>query len=498
MKLRLPIAIVVLALCAMAGPARAETEGRVSLTNAYTEMHPNEAVIDAALVRIWLRSERIGGRNLSFVVDARSDVILKDTPVSFNDWCRGAQRGEDCDTSARNVTMGQLSHLAGIYDLYLMIGSVRPGGTAFTVGRRTFYEAGLVTIDGVAFEKAADKSRFGVFGGLQPDPFTRMVNASYPTVGGYWAYQNVNQWIRFGAFGQGYLGGEPEEDAFSDDPKSGLDRASLFNQNFFRIANGVSLATFLQFDAVPAEDRLAYVDLTYRPSGRYRLRLNLTRYRPVAFELSPQLRGPLVDPDLYDEYRALNPRAPFGRPEVVPDEKLTSAVNMGKVVGHYVTANSITPYVALEYRAREIDGKSAIHGTLGAYTYDPYDTGITARLRFQYQAGYESTALRLGGWLEREMGSPNFILGGGAEAVQVAYDLGPLEVNYPKNAVGYFLHANARYEKPAGIGAFFEVQHFSQVRTRGENEPVPLVPQYSRPSRSATELTTLVGVSYRF
>lgn len=491
--MRRALAIAAISLSAAAAlPARAETEGRVSLTNAYMAMGNPEATLDAALLRIYLKADRLGGKAMSVVVDARSDIVLMETEARFNTYCRGKLDDPGCrDGAVRNVSLGQLKHLAGIYDAYVQFGRTMPNSTSLSLGRRTVYEAGLVTVDGLVFEKSFEKTRVGAFGGLMPDPFTRMVSADYPLLGGYYAHLGMNSVVRFGATAQGYIGSEGDD--------TGLDRATLFHQSYFKLGNSFSIGSFAQFDAVPGpEERLVYVDLTYRPSGRYRLRFNATRYRPIAFALSPQL----LNGDFPDDAPAVaayqgQTLYTLGRPEVLPEKDLTAAVTLGKVVAHYVTRNSFTPYVSVEYRLRDIDSKSAIVATLGTYTYDPYDSGITARVRFQLQQGYDSNALRLGGWVEREVAT-NFVLGGGAEASQVTYtDIGgPLHAGYTPSGSAYQVHGQARWDRPEGISLFVEAQYYNQVRKRAGSEPNP--GSSARPGLSANDKVVLLGVTYRF
>lgn len=480
------------ALFALAAPAaRAETEGRVSFTNAYLQMGNPNATLDAALLRFYLKADRLGGRQMSVVVDARSDVVLTETEAKFNTYCRGKLDDPGCrDGAVRNVSLGQLKHLAGIYDAYVMFGRNVPNSSSFSLGRRTVYEAGLVTVDGLVYEKSFEKSRVGAFGGLMPDPLTRMVNADYPLLGSYYAYRGTNSFLRFGATVQGYLGSEGDD--------TGLDRATLFHQGYFKLNNSFSLGSFAQVDAVPGpEERLVYVDLTYRPSGRYRLRFNATRYRPIAFALSPQLLNGAFPDDspVVTAYQG-QPLYTLGRPEVLPEKNLTAAVTLGKVVAHYVTRNSLTPYFSFEYRLRDIDSKSALIATVGAYTYDPYDTGITARLRFQFQQGYDSNALRLGGSVEREV-LTHFVLAGGADASQVTYtDLGDLRAGYSKSGAAYQLFGQARWDRPEGLSFFLEGQYYAQVRKRDAAEPAPAAA--ARPALTASDKIVLLGVTYRF
>ncbi len=153
--LAIAAAVPIAALLALAAPviARAETEGRVSFTNAYLEMGNPNATLDAALLRFYLKADRIGGKQMSVVVDARSDVVLTETEAKFNTYCRGKLDDPGCrDGAVRNVSLGQLKHLAGIYDAYVMFGRNVPNSTSFSLGRRTIYEAGLVTVDGLVYE----------------------------------------------------------------------------------------------------------------------------------------------------------------------------------------------------------------------------------------------------------------------------------------------------------------------------------------------------------
>jgi hypothetical protein len=509
-------------LCAVstARPAAAQTTGRVGLTNDYSMMSGPDATIDAALLRIYMKSEHLGGKDLSLIVDLRSDLpILATTKQKygapfkgpFNGNCRGGTvANNDCsDLAIRNVSLGQLSELAGVYDLFLKIGDSGEGRTTYSIGRKTVYEAGLVTVDGLTVEHTfIQEVRAGAFIGLAPNPLTRMFNANYQTLGGYVAYTGFRYWIRFGASAMNYSG--PNANKYTINPttlsqpgttKGVLAQANLFNQDFFKITKDVSGSAFIQFDPIPGEDRLEMIDVTYKPSTRYRVRLNVTRFRPLQLDQTPALiNGNLLDPTLLGLYAGVSTsnRLAFRTPEVIPAAFRNKAITSAKVVGHYVTANSITPYASIEYRVRELDNKTALVPQFGAYTYDPYDSGIVARAFLEFQTGFDSNVIRFDGTFEREVIS-NVTLGGGLDASQVSYQLRipSIEAGNTTGTTNGLLNFFARYDRQTGPSFFFEADYLLQQRKTAKGEFVPTT-QGPRLPTSSTEISALLGITYRF
>ncbi len=495
--------------------ALAETRGRVTVSNAYTMMEGPTATFDVALLRLWLVSEQIGGRNMSLHVDARSDVpLLNSTDQKhenadndevagpFTEHCRGSvEANPDCEKVAiRTATFGQLSQLVGINDAFLMLGSLEPGDSAVSIGRKTFYEAGLATVDGVTYEKTfSSATRIGLFGGLAPHPITRMVSPDYQAAGGYYSYNDSkSRAVRVGATAQ-LFGLEP-------------DRISLFNQSFLLLSTKLTLTNLLQFDLVPGpEDRFVLVNLTYKPSGRYRIRLALTRYRPVDFAVSTDhgtkpfvfddgtIPGTITESNYRTEVELAE--RTYTAPEVLSREVRVSPINQGKLIGHYVTENSVTPFVSLAFRQREIDGKSAIIAGVGAYTYDPYDTGIVARLRVQRRQSFGATSNIVGLYVEREV-AENVSVGGGGDLAQSEYDttdefLGSGSV---KSASVISATGQVRYVARKGWTYYLQADFYNQRRdlTNDDVEILDNVEGKYIPSEASREIGVLGGVTYRF
>ena len=499
-------------------PARAETSGRFTLMNDLSMLTKPDAMIDALILRLYLTSDHIGGKNTKFVIDMRNDLPVMATAKTkygpgykgpFNGYCHGddlEDRQKCRNIALREQTLGQLSELAGIYDLYVQMGQEGAGHATLSIGRKTVYEAGLVTVDGLVWEKGISKeARFGVFGGLSPDPTTRMFTPLYQTVGGYFAYTKMNKMLRFGADALNYVGTDANKFGAQKGP---LAQATIFNQNFFLLSKGVSVATYLNFDVIPGQDRLEYVDFTFHPTSRYRLRLNATRFRPIQFDQTPELlQGGVIDSTLLTAYTSL-PAAGTTflgalarrNPEIALLADRSKPIDMVKASAHYVTARSFTPYIAAEYRLREIDRKTEILSDLGVYTYDPYDSGITARARVQFQSGFDASGLRFGGNLEREV-AESIILGGGFDVASLTYNLRAKLAETHYTTADQTISANffARYDRPKGISLFFEAFYLIDTRTPGKGEPGTVAgdPLPAAP-KSTTDLSVLAGLTWRF
>lgn len=478
--------------------AHADTEGRIGITNMYSQVTGPDAAFDAALLRIWLRSERIGGRNLALIIDSRSDIPVMASPAKkfelggtsvFNDHCRG-DADQDAHPACRDVPyretrFGQLLHQAGIYDAYLRFGEIGPGRSAISVGRRTIYEAGLAAVDGVTYERGFDRARLGVFAGAAPDPLTRMFTPDYQTAGGYYALQAERLWVRLGAVAQTY--------------KLEPDRITLHNHDFWGITRSLRLAALLQFDVIPdAQERLVQVDLTYRPSGQYRFRASVTRFRPWNYAESESHviqypEGRLLD-DFTETRTGLGGRLDYKNAEVLEDELRTSAVNQAKLVAHYTTARSLSPFVSLAYRTREIDGKSSILAGLGVYGYDFYDTGITGRARFDHVIGYDYASDRVSFNAERRM-TESFAFGGGLQYGAVTYESGDDRFNegYPQATTYYGVSAIVRNDKMDGLSLFLQAEYLAETRQLPAQNPNSL-----KPDTDSTTIMATAGVSYRF
>lgn len=490
-----------------AGPvsARGETEGRIGVTNVYSQVSGPDASFDAALLRVWLRSERIGGRNMALIIDARSDVPVLAAPADklelnkttvFNDECRGDSSNEkhpDCrDVPYREQRLGQLLHTAGIYDAFLRFGEIGPGKSAISVGRRTIYEAGLATVDGVTFERGMDTSRFGAFVGAAPDPLTRMFTPDYQTAGGYYAFQAEKLWVRVGTVAQTY--------------KFEADRVTVHNHNFLSFTRSLRLATLVQFDLIPdAQERLVQADLTFRPSGQYRFRGSLTRYRPWNYAVSEAHVVQYPEQDLIDDFRSatrgtvggntstLRGKIGYKNPEVMEDELRTSAINQAKLVAHYTTARSLTPFASLAFRTREIDGATGIGAGLGVYSYDLYDTGINGRARVDHIIGFDYDTDRLGITAERRM-SDTFAFGGSLDFGLVSYrqENDVLHEGYPESSTFYGVSALVRNDKMSGLSIFGQVDYLAEARK------APTADTSLEPDESSTTIMATVGMSYRF
>jgi hypothetical protein len=479
-----------------AGVARADTTGRITVMDDYTMMTGPKATIDAVLLRIYLRSEQIGGKDRSFVIDARSDLPAIATAGSepwsnmgehypFSNRCRGLidPNGKCQDVPIRNVTLGQMQELAGVHDLYYMIGGMREGQSAISIGRKTIYEAGLATVDGITFEKTfSPPVRVGVFGGLAPEPYYLNVTPDYQAAGAYLSVVKPRALARIAVTGQGY--------------KFKADRATIFTQDFAQLSRGLTAGLFGQFDLIPGpQDRLIYADLAYSPTSRYGLKILLTRFRPVAFQESPNLFIQNVDPGLVAAWIANSGLAgTFGHPELLDKEDWTKAVNSGKATFHYVTATSFTPYVSAEYRQRDLDPKSGIVGTLGVYTYDPHDTGFIGRAFLQYESGFDFTAERIDAHLDKTL-TDVVTAGGGLDIVQAAYQtrIATLETNYTKTARTIGLDGHLRYDKGAGLSFSLEVQAFQQSIDKGGPANAP-----QKIEKGYLETSALLGLTYRF
>jgi hypothetical protein len=263
------------------GLASADTEGRISVTNVYETVTGPDATFDAALFRVYLRSESISGRNVALIVDARSDYVVMDDAAKkpdqdfglgatvFSSRCRGfADVNDECrDAAIREQRLGQMAHLAGVYDAFLRFGEVEEGKFAVSFGRRTIYEAGLSTVDGATVERGFDRARVGVFLGAAPNPVTRMFNGQYQTAGSYFAMQRQRFLLRAGVVGQAFEGG--------------IDRVTITNHDFFAISRSMRISAMVNFDVIPdAQERLVQLDFTFRPSGQYRVRASVIRFRP--------------------------------------------------------------------------------------------------------------------------------------------------------------------------------------------------------------------------
>lgn len=496
-------------------PARAATEGRISLMNDVEMLTNPNAMIDAMLLRVFLTTDHIGGSNTKFVVDLRSDLPVLATAQKkygtgykgpFNGYCHGDdfQDRQKCRNIAiREQRLGQLAELAGIYDLYVQFGQSGPGHTTLSIGRKTVYEAGLVTVDGLTLEKGlSQEARLGVFGGLAPDPLTRMVSPLYQTAGGYFAYTKIRSMIRFGASALNYAGQDANKFGAQKGP---LAQATVFNQNFFLLSKGVSIATYLNFDVIPGQDRLEYIDFTFKPTSRYRIRLNATRFRPVQFDRTPELlNGGVIDPAIIAAYlqngAGAGPFTSRRSPEVSTFADRSKPIDLAKLAIHYVTANSITPYISAEYRMRELDSKTEILADIGAYTYDPYDSGITARLRFELQSGYDTSGFRFGGNLERAV-TENVIFGGGFDLASYAYALRnkPVESHYTTADQTISANLFGRYDRPRGLSFFLEAFYLIDTRKPGSGEPgFGPGDSFAGAPKSTTQLSVLAGITVRF
>lgn len=497
------IPAVVAALFALApGEACAELEGRVGITNLYSQVSGPDATFDAALLRIWLRNERIGGRNISFVVDARSDLPLLASAAKgfengkvFNEQCRGdadqTPHPGCADIPIREQRVGQLLHLAGIYDAYVMFGELSAGRGAFSVGRKTIYEAGLSSVDGLVYERQMDRARWGVFGGLAPDPLTRMFSVKHQATGAYYAFRHDRAWIRLGAFAQLYEGAP--------------DRITLHNHDFWAITNSLRLAAILQYDVVPAQDRLVHVDLTYRPSGRYRVRASVMRFRPYDFAESPSHLIQPPEDALIDDFRSatrgttpvasvLRGRFGYRNPEVLEVDLRTSAINQVKLVGHYTTATSITPFVSVAFRTREIDGAGALLVGGGLYAYDLLNLGIVGRLRVDYVAGFTNDHNRITLDVEQRL-SDTLAFGGGFLVGTVEYHGRDRVVNAgygPSSTVTGF-SARVRNDRMTGLSLFAQADYIVENRNMGNQAD-----DARQAEASSTTMTGMLGVSWRF
>lgn len=503
----LPRTIALTAALAVAAPfvdARAETEGRIGLQNMYSQMTGPDASFDAAVLRIWLRSERIAGRNMALIVDSRSSIPVLAAPAEkypqltgvksvFNEHCRGDADAEvhpECrDVPYRETRMGQLLHQAGIYDAYFRFGDIGPGRSALSVGRKTIYEAGLAAVDGVVFERGLDKSRFGLFGGASPDPLSRMFTPDYQAAGGYYAVQREKLWVRLGVVGQLY--------------KFEPDRVTIHNHDFFAISKSLRVAAMIQFDAIPdAQERLVNVDLTFRPSGQYRFRGSVTRFRPWNYAVSESHVVQYPEGRLIDDFRAArdegtsNLRTDYRNPEVLEDELRTSAVNQAKLVAHYTTARSLTPFLSAAFRTREIDGATSILAGGGLYGYDVYDTGITGRLRLDHVIGFDYDTDRVMLTAERRM-SDSFAFGGGLEFGLNSYRLEdtPLDEGKTESSTWYGANVMVRNDKMSGLSLFLQVDYTVETRDVGgqvdEDDVLLAAP-------ASTTIFATAGVTYRF
>lgn len=485
-------------LAAPALSAHADTEGRIGLTNVYSQVTGPDAAFDAALLRIWLRSERIGGRNLGLHIDMRSDLPVMATPADkfelggttvFNDQCRGdadPDPHKDCrDVPYREQRLGQLLHQAGIYDAYLRFGEISPGHGAISVGRKTIYEAGLAAVDGVTYERGLDGSRFGVFGGAAPDPLSRMFTPDFQTAGGYYALQAEKLWVRLGAVAQMY--------------KFEADRVTIHNHDFWGITRSLRLAAMLQFDVIPdAQERLVHADLTYRPSGQYRFRASVTRFRPWNYAVSESHVIQYPEGRLLDDFEETRSNIVGGRKykeaEVLEADLRTSAINQAKLVAHYTTSRSLSPFVSIAFRTREIDGKSAILAGAGVYGYDMYDTGVTGRLRLDHVIGFDYGSDRLSLTAERRM-TESFAFGGSLEYGMVTYESGDdlFNESYPESSSYYGVSAIVRNDKMSGLSLFLQAEYLAEQRKLPTQNATSL-----KPDANSTTIMATAGVSYRF
>jgi hypothetical protein len=418
---------------------------------------------------------------------------LSGTKSVFNEQCRGdadADLHPDCrDVPYRETRMGQLLQQAGIYDAYLRFGEVGPGRGAISVGRKTIYEAGLSTVDGVTYERGMDAARYGVFGGLTPEPLTRMFSPDYQMVGGYYALQKEKLWVRLGLASQLY--------------QFAPDRITLHNHDFFAITRSLRLAAMLQFDAIPdAQERLVNVDLTYRPSGQYRFRASVTRFRPWDYAESESHVIQYPEGRLLDDFQRArdeagnNLKTDYTNPEVLEPELRTSAINQAKLVAHYTTSRSLTPFLSGAFRTREIDGATSILASVGLYGYDVYDTGITGRLRLDHVIGFDYDTDRLYLTAERRM-NESFAFGGGLEYGMNKYRLddSPLDEGKPESSGWYGVNVMVRNDKMSGLSLFFQAEYMAEQRDmKGQAE----FNNTLKADDASTTILATAGVTYRF
>lgn len=500
-------------LC-VAGPARAQTSGRISLMNSADVLSNPGATIDAALFRLWLMSEH--GNN-ALVVDMRSDyAVLASTDqkygggisTPFNGACHGdtydVNRKKCQDLPVRDQTLGQLSELAGFYDLFYRIGAPGEHRTTFSVGRKTIYEAGLSTVDGITVERGInDVTNVGGFIGLAPDPLTRMFDPYYQTAGGFFSMTKRRAVVRAGLTALNYQGTDANKEIFGA-TKGALARATVFNQNFVQLGTGTSLGTFVNFDVMPGPvDRLVTVDFTFRPTTRYGVRLNVTRFRPIEFDQTPELiNGLVIDPSVITAYLGVTGSAGKGSfirsPEVLTEKDRIKAINTAKLAVHYVTAASFTPYVSAEYRQREADGKTELLADVGTYAYDPFNSGFVGRARVEVQNGYDVNGLRIGANLDRNL-SEEFFFGGGFDIGTWTYKFRDpaFSQHYTNGANTLSVNGNVRYEKNRGLSFFLEAYYYLESRKKGAGEPTggTISPP---PPTSYSTISALVGFTYRF
>ena len=507
MRLRRALVACGLAGAALASPRelRAETEGRISLYNVYAQVSGPDASYDAVLLRIWLRQERIGGRKMSFHIDSRSDIPVlasagEEVGVGgvFNQQCRGDAQdiphGDCAKVPIRDQRVGQLLQVAGIYDAYFQLGELAQGSMAYSIGRKTIYEAGLTAVDGLTVEKQMDRARFGIFGGLAPDPLTRMVNAQHQIAGGYYAFQHERAWIRLGAAAQLF--------------EAEMDRVTIYNHDFWSMSRSLRLAVMLHLDVVPAaEERLVQVDLTYRPSGQYRFRASVTRFRPWDFANSPSHIIQAPEQDLVDDFKSatrdpassVRGRLNYGSPEVMEDELRTSAVNQVKLVGHYTSARSFTPFVSLAFRSRDYDAASGFQAGVGVYAYDPFDLGLVGRVRLDHVAGFTNDHDRVTLDLEQRL-SDSLAFGGGLVVGSVKYHGHDRVFNegYPTSSQVMGVQARVRNDRIKGISLYGELEYLSETRDMGTQVPDSGADSSPRADEASTAISVTAGVAYRF
>lgn len=378
------------------GAAHAGLEGRLStydVTSAYGGIA--KSTENVLLLRTWLLAEELNGKKMDFHLDARSELGLfspNDTGL-FNTNCDGTTDPTCAERTRRHAVLGDLDRIAGIYDAYLDFGG-GPGHMGFILGRRTVYEAGALTVDGIDVRREGDSGRIGGFAGIAPNPLTGIPDPDYAAAGAYYSQFGRGAIIR--------VAGAAKFFEFKPDV------IYIYTQDFFRLGKSLSASTIAQVDFVPfVADRLVILDLTYRSGPRSRFRVSFHRYRSEAFENNPIFREVFTLPTPYD------PNPTLETPESKSFTESTT-YHQARLIGQLEVAPEITAFAKAGFRQRTIDGSSGPVFEIGASTYSRIKYPVQGLVRYQYDGAFDSNdhTISLNVWRKLTFTGPTTVGGG--------------------------------------------------------------------------------------
>lgn len=378
---------------------RADVEGRVSAYNLAAHMADPESMADALYLRAWLVTDRIADKKISFHLDLRSEFDFIRAAGNFNAYCDG-NISEDpaCQNRIqRHTVLGDLDRIAGIYDAFFNFEEL--GSTwDLSVGRKTIYEAGLVTVDGFDLQHKFKNAYWGAFAGLGPHPLTGLPDSQYQALGSYWGYKSRHALFRVAGAAQ----------LFDLKP----DVAYLYTQDFIQLKKGLTLSIIGQFDFVPfVADRMAIINLNFRTSPKYRLRLSINRFRSQAFKENPLFRENLLATNT-------STTLPDGLIPTTTTLTKASTYHQARIIGQVETYQDITAFMTVGVKQRTFDEKIAPVASIGARSYHPIKLPVQGMVRYQYSAGFDSEDHQIGVALEHKPSivSP-FTFGGTADHI---------------------------------------------------------------------------------